>query len=604
MDTTVPDGYRLPDASRLLGGRYRLFEVIGEGGMAVVHLGRDELLDRDVAVKVLRQQFSADPDFVARFRAEARNAAALAHPNVVPIFDTGVDDGVEYIVMQLIDGVDLDRILAERGRLPVAEALRIGVAAAEALAAAHARGIVHRDIKPGNILLDRDGDVRVVDFGIARALGDTRTTTAGLMLGSVQYCSPEQVLGEVVGPASDVFSLGAVLYELLTGRRAWDGDSPAAVALARLRETPPRPSAVVPDLPPGLDGLILTAMSRSPAERFPSAEAMAEAIRAWWRRHRVEAQGADPRRVDAATRRRAAPTGRVAMPGGLAPAGAAAALGARSAALPRSATAAGGTAAPSAQGRGDHAATRAGPVTGDSAPPWRPATLAAEPRVRRRRRGAVVPRWLLPAVVALGLVAILLVVLNPLGRSGGVGGATSSPQAAVLGSDSATPAPTPTVALSPTPTPALTPPPTPAPTPAPTPPPTPPPTPAPTPRPATPEPQPQPPVEPAADPSAVVASFYRYVVDGEFREAEALWTAEMRNRYPPRSNIDGRFGQTTRIDLNRNAIVQQDADSAYVEVDLTEYQSDGEVRRYVGGWDLLLTADGWRLHDPDLSQVQ
>src|SRR5688500_17418719 len=156
MDTTVPDSYPLPDASRLLGGRYRLLEVIGEGGMAVVHRGRDELLGRAVAVKVLRGQFGADPDFVARFRAEARNAASLAHPNIVPIFDTGVDNGIEYIVMQLIDGVDLDHVLNERGRLPVAEALRIGVAAAEALAAAHARGIVHRDIKPGNILLDRE----------------------------------------------------------------------------------------------------------------------------------------------------------------------------------------------------------------------------------------------------------------------------------------------------------------------------------------------------------------------------------------------------------------------------------------------------------------
>jgi serine/threonine protein kinase len=177
----------------LLGGRYRLIEVLGEGGMAVVYRARDELLDRDVAVKVLREQYAADEDFVRRFRQEARNAAALAHPNIAPVFDTGVDAGVEYIVIQLVDGPDLEAVLAERGRLPLAEALRITTAVAEALHVAHERGIVHRDMKPGNIMLASDGEVRVVDFGIARALGDARTTNPGLLLGSVQYCSPEQV---------------------------------------------------------------------------------------------------------------------------------------------------------------------------------------------------------------------------------------------------------------------------------------------------------------------------------------------------------------------------------------------------------------------------
>src|SRR3954452_809700 len=273
-------------AGTVLRGRYRLLDLLGEGGMAVVYRARDELLDRNVAVKILRTQFAADEDFVRRFRQEARSAAALSDPNIATIFDTGVDNGREFIVMQLVDGPDLERDLTERGSVPVAEALRIAIAVADALESAHRHGIVHRDIKPGNILLASDGAVRVVDFGIARALGDSRTTALGLLLGSVQYCSPEQVLGEEVGPASDVYSLGIVLYELLTGRRPFDGDSPAAVALERLRRQPPPPSTVAPDLPAGLDDIVMRALARNPRRRYPSARAFADAIRGWWRANR------------------------------------------------------------------------------------------------------------------------------------------------------------------------------------------------------------------------------------------------------------------------------------------------------------------------------
>jgi tRNA A-37 threonylcarbamoyl transferase component Bud32 len=280
---------RMTLAGTVLADRYRLLDVLGEGGMAVVYRARDELLDRDVAVKILRPQFAADDEFVRRFRQEARSAASLAHPNIAPIFDSGVDGDLQFIVMQLVDGPDLERVLAGHGRMQVAEALRIAMAVAEALQAAHDHGLIHRDVKPGNILLTSDGSVRVVDFGISRAVKDVRRTTPGLLLGSMQYCSPEQVVGEEVGPASDIYSLGLVLYELLTGVRPFDGSSPAAVALERVRRELPPPSSVAHDLPGGIDELVMGALAREPAARYPSGLAFADAIRDWWRASRADA---------------------------------------------------------------------------------------------------------------------------------------------------------------------------------------------------------------------------------------------------------------------------------------------------------------------------
>ena len=262
---------------RVLAGRYRVLEAIGQGGMAVVHRAHDEVLDRDVAVKLLRPAYASDPAFVARFRSEARHAAALHHPHIVTIHDQGTDPGTgsdidaDYIVMQLVDGPDLETLLRREGRLPLGQALRLGVETTQALQVAHEHGIVHRDVKPGNILIDRDGAVRVADFGIARAAGELGVTTAGTFFGSAQYASPEQVLGETVTPASDVYSLGVVLYEAITGQRPFEGSSPAAVALERLRIQPAPPSAVARDLPADLDRIILRAMAREPADRYPSA---------------------------------------------------------------------------------------------------------------------------------------------------------------------------------------------------------------------------------------------------------------------------------------------------------------------------------------------
>ncbi|HMJ79734.1 MAG TPA: protein kinase, partial [Candidatus Dormibacteraeota bacterium] len=219
---------------QVLGGRYRLVERLAEGGMATIWRARDEQLGRDVAVKVLRSEYGRDASFVARFRQEATAAAGLSHPDIVSVYDLGEEpDGSPYIVMELVDGQDLAHILHDRGALPVNPSARIALDVADALAAAHARGIVHRDIKPSNILVTLSGQVKVVDFGIARALSEAQLTLPGTTIGSVQYMSPEQARGEDVTPASDIYSTGLVLYEMLTGRRAFGGDTAAAVAMAR-----------------------------------------------------------------------------------------------------------------------------------------------------------------------------------------------------------------------------------------------------------------------------------------------------------------------------------------------------------------------------------
>ena len=265
----------------VLGGRYRLVELLGQGGMATIFRATDAQLGREVAVKVLHPQYGRDPDFVARFRQEAQAAASLSHPNIVAVYDFGTDADGPYIVMELVDGEDVATLLARNGPLPPRQAARLAAEVAHALAAAHARGIVHRDVKPGNILVSSDGRVKVADFGIARAWADARLTLPGVTLGSVHYFSPEQALGEQATEASDIYSLGVVLYELLTGRRPWEGDTPASVAMARVSAPPPLVSAVRPNVPPALQAIDQTALSPDPAARFPNAGAMAAALEAF-----------------------------------------------------------------------------------------------------------------------------------------------------------------------------------------------------------------------------------------------------------------------------------------------------------------------------------
>ncbi len=278
---TRGDEHTVTEIGSVLGGRYRLVELLGQGGMATIYRARDAQLDRDVAVKLLRPEFGRDPDFLARFRDEARSAASLSHPSIVAVFDFGEEAAGPYIVMELIDGQDLAAILRENGPLPPRQAARVAAEVAKALHAAHVHGIVHRDVKPSNILVGRDGRVKVADFGIARALSESQLTVPGMTMGSVHYFSPEQARGEASTAASDIYALGIVLYESLTGQRPFSGDGAAAVALARLTSTPPRPGALRAGVPAPLDQIVQRAMALEPANRFASAASMASALEGW-----------------------------------------------------------------------------------------------------------------------------------------------------------------------------------------------------------------------------------------------------------------------------------------------------------------------------------
>jgi serine/threonine-protein kinase len=273
--------------ARLLGGRYQLGEVLGYGGMAEVHRGRDQRLGRDVAVKVLRADLARDPGFQMRFRREAQNAAALNHPAIVAVYDTGEEsDGtipLPYIVMEYVGGRTLKEVLAEEHRLMPERALEITADICAALDFSHRNGIVHRDIKPGNVMLTPTGTVKVMDFGIARAVtsGTSTMTQTSAVIGTAQYLSPEQARGESVDARSDVYSTGCLLYELLTGQPPFTGDSPVSVAYQHVREDPIPPSQVNPDVSPTVDAIVLKAMAKNPANRYQTAGDMrADLLRA------------------------------------------------------------------------------------------------------------------------------------------------------------------------------------------------------------------------------------------------------------------------------------------------------------------------------------
>ena len=258
-----------------LGGRYRIERELGRGGMAKVFLGTDTVLGRTVAVKVLAPQYADDDSFVQRFRREAQAAASITHPNIVSVFDTGSDDGVHFIVMEYVEGRTLAEILAGGGRILPDRAIDIAIDVDRALEAAHARGVIHRDIKPGNIMLDPRGDVKVTDFGIARVTttADTVAQTAAIM-GTAAYLSPEQAQGLPNDGRSDIYSLGCVLYEMVTGRPPFLGDSPVAVASKQVLEQPVPPSRLNPDVTGDLDAVILRALAKNPANRYQSADEM------------------------------------------------------------------------------------------------------------------------------------------------------------------------------------------------------------------------------------------------------------------------------------------------------------------------------------------
>lgn len=261
---------------RILARRYELQELIGGGGMADVYKAQDKLLDRAVAVKILHQQYANDAEFVEKFRREATAAAKLAHPNIVNIYDVGEDGGSQYIVMEYVSGPTLKEVIQQKGCLEPIEAVRIAKEIASALESAHRNNLVHCDIKPHNILVMPDGHIKVTDFGIARAVSASTMTYSGSVMGSVHYFSPEQAKGTVITTKSDVYSLGVVLYEMLTGQLPFNGETSVSIALKHLQEEPVPIRQLNPSIPPVLEAIVQKAMSKDPADRPSSTELYAD----------------------------------------------------------------------------------------------------------------------------------------------------------------------------------------------------------------------------------------------------------------------------------------------------------------------------------------
>lgn len=264
-----------PGQNVVLDNRYKVIEKIGVGGMADVYRGYDELLGRTVAIKILHTNFASDEGFVGRFKREAQNAGRLSHPNIVNMYDVGYDQGYHYIVMEYVEGQTLKEYIQERGKLSVDEAVKFAVAIAEGLEHAHAMGIVHCDIKPHNMLITKSGRLKVTDFGIARAMNSQNTMMyTNSVMGSAHYLSPEQASGKAIDGSTDIYSLGVVLYEMLTGRVPYEADTPIAVALKHVKDKLIPPTRYNPSIPPLLESVVMKALQKKPADRYRSVSEM------------------------------------------------------------------------------------------------------------------------------------------------------------------------------------------------------------------------------------------------------------------------------------------------------------------------------------------
>jgi serine/threonine protein kinase/beta-lactam-binding protein with PASTA domain len=254
-----------------MGNRYEILEQLGGGGMAIVYKGRDTLLNRLVTIKVLRPEFTSDEDFVQRFRREAQAVARLSHPNIVSIYDVGWEEQIHYLVMEYVEGDNLKNLIRSQGTIPPGQAVEFALQISDALQHAHENDIVHRDVKPQNILITREGRAKLTDFGIAKEATTATLTQTDTVVGSVHYISPEQAKGETAEPASDIYSLGIVMYEMVTGKLPFQGETPIAVALKQIQDIPERPTSINPALPQRLENIILRAMAKKPVDRYENA---------------------------------------------------------------------------------------------------------------------------------------------------------------------------------------------------------------------------------------------------------------------------------------------------------------------------------------------
>src|SRR3954454_22740551 len=290
----------------VLSDRYELEELVGTGGMSSVYRAHDRLLDRKVALKVLHEQYMADEDYVERFRREARAVAALSHPNIVTVIDRGEHNGRQFIVFEYVAGENLKQLISRRGPAPVTTAIELGLQISRALSFAHQQGLVHRDVKPQNVLLNGEGEAKVTDFGIARSLDVQHgMTQTGTVLGTSDYIAPEQAQGQRVDEQTDVYSLGVVLYELLTNEVPFPAENFVAVAMRHINEPPPSVRAVRADVSPRLDAAVRRAMAKNPADRFQTMAELAEELEACLAE--VADGGVTLRNARVRVRRRAAP---------------------------------------------------------------------------------------------------------------------------------------------------------------------------------------------------------------------------------------------------------------------------------------------------------
>mgnify|MGYP003293265008 CR=1 FL=1 len=265
---------------RLLGNRYEIIEKIGSGGMATVYKAKCRVLNRYVAIKILREEFTTDEEFIKRFEVEAQSAASITHPNIVSVYDVCVEDNLYYIVMELIKGKTLKEIIIEeRGALPWKWSVNIAIQIASALEVAHKNNIIHRDIKPHNIIITEDGVAKVTDFGIAKAVSNSTITAFGTTIGSVHYFSPEHARGGYTDAKSDLYSLGVVMYEMLTGKVPFEADTPVSVALKHMQEEPIEPIKLNSSIPQAVNDIILKALKKEPAQRYETATEMLQDLR-------------------------------------------------------------------------------------------------------------------------------------------------------------------------------------------------------------------------------------------------------------------------------------------------------------------------------------
>jgi hypothetical protein len=573
----------------LLSERYELGERIGSGGMADVYLAVDRVLGRNVALKVLNTARAGDVAFHERFRREARAAARLNHPNIVAIYDWGAPEAAStaegrgqfdhYIVMEYVAGGNLSDTLKRRGSLPEAEALGIAAQIAAALEAAHRQGVIHRDIKPQNVLQTSQGQVKVADFGIARAVGLEPVTRTAEVLGSAEYLSPEQAQGKPVDARSDLYSLGVVLYQLLTGHAPFDGDTPLAVALRHVRELPEPPRRRNPAISPFAEAIVLKLLAKNPAQRFQSAAELRAALLA--AQDRIAGAAAGTRPAAISVTRPLTPPERprpervvrpTPSPGATAPARlhrrrpsafpfaliALALLLLLGTAVGIARLGGAGATAPPAGGMGPASAVVASA----------PATTAAS-----SASGAATPVPSLaaapgPAATATALPATATPV-PPAARATAKVVATMAATFAAVAADTAVP---PTAIPTATTVPATA----------------------------------APVVNGTLGPAQTVVLFYTLVGQHRFGQAAQLWSPAMRAAYSPASNIDGRFAAVQQMIVRQATQTNSGAGRATVAVDVVEIDAGSPpvTREYVGDWQLVAGPAGWLLDQPNLRQVR